>query len=359
VTTSSFTPAGVPATLQPPIDTALLASLATALFAAAPGEQPRFVGPAGALPSTPPGSLPGAGQGTPWPPGVQAPVNIAPAGSPLVSPAGFGPGVPGTPIPQGLVPGANLVPASPTPLASLAHRAPALLPHAVAGNGVPDSVISTLPAYEPRFGSDVLGVPGAAQPTSQPVSVAPAQAAPAVAQGASPYYFLGDRHGHPLAADRAPRLTPPDGHGAAPGGLDALARLPFAAPEVPRVGSPTAGTGVPSTVPSTEPRFYFADAVVLPGGYTTPGRAPAASSNVPHADRCAHPAFDVHAVRRDFPVLQERVNGRQLVWFDNAATTHKPQSVTSTARRTSWLRARRTHTKAHASACSASSTRPT
>jgi len=41
----------------------------------------------------------------------------------------------------------------------------------------------------------------------------------------------------------------------------------------------------------------------------------------------AHPAFDVHAVRRDFPILNERVNGRQLVWFDNAATTHKPQVV--------------------------------
>lgn len=41
----------------------------------------------------------------------------------------------------------------------------------------------------------------------------------------------------------------------------------------------------------------------------------------------AHPAFDVHAVRRDFPILSERVNGRQLVWFDNAATTQKPQVV--------------------------------
>ncbi len=316
VTTPSSLPAGVPASLQPPIDPALLAGLATALFAARPGEEPRLAGPAAGLPSTPPGSLPSslpvAGQGTPWPPGVQAPVNIAPAGSPLVSPAGFGPGVPGTPIPQVLVPGANLVPASPTPLASLAHRAPALLPHAVAGNGVPDSVISTLPAYEPRFGSGVLGVPEAAQPSAPPVPAA-----------ASPYYFLGERHAHPLAAERA---TLPDGHGAAPGGLDALARLPFAAPEVPRISSPTAGTGVPSTVPSAEPRFYFADAVVLPGGYTTPGRAPAASS-IPQADRSAHPAFDVHAVRRDFPVLQERVNGRQLVWFDNAATTHKPQSV--------------------------------
>ncbi len=37
--------------------------------------------------------------------------------------------------------------------------------------------------------------------------------------------------------------------------------------------------------------------------------------------------FDVNAVRRDFPILQERVNGRQLIWLDNAATTQKPQAV--------------------------------
>ncbi len=37
--------------------------------------------------------------------------------------------------------------------------------------------------------------------------------------------------------------------------------------------------------------------------------------------------FDVGAVRRDFPILQEKINGRQLVWLDNAATTQKPQSV--------------------------------
>ena len=40
-----------------------------------------------------------------------------------------------------------------------------------------------------------------------------------------------------------------------------------------------------------------------------------------------NPPFDVHAVRRDFPILQERINGKQLVWFDNAATTQKPQVV--------------------------------
>jgi cysteine desulfurase / selenocysteine lyase len=37
--------------------------------------------------------------------------------------------------------------------------------------------------------------------------------------------------------------------------------------------------------------------------------------------------FDAGAIKRDFPILRERVNGRPLVWLDNAATTQKPQSV--------------------------------
>ena len=38
-------------------------------------------------------------------------------------------------------------------------------------------------------------------------------------------------------------------------------------------------------------------------------------------------SYDVHAIRRDFPILEERVNGRPLVWLDNAATTQKPRAV--------------------------------
>jgi cysteine desulfurase/selenocysteine lyase len=37
--------------------------------------------------------------------------------------------------------------------------------------------------------------------------------------------------------------------------------------------------------------------------------------------------FEIDAIRADFPILQERVNGRSLVWLDNAATTQKPQVV--------------------------------
>ena len=37
--------------------------------------------------------------------------------------------------------------------------------------------------------------------------------------------------------------------------------------------------------------------------------------------------FDVTAIRKDFPILKREVNGYPLVYFDNAATSQKPQVV--------------------------------
>jgi cysteine desulfurase / selenocysteine lyase len=37
--------------------------------------------------------------------------------------------------------------------------------------------------------------------------------------------------------------------------------------------------------------------------------------------------LDARLIRRDFPILEERVHGRQLIWLDNAATTQKPNAV--------------------------------
>lgn len=45
-------------------------------------------------------------------------------------------------------------------------------------------------------------------------------------------------------------------------------------------------------------------------------------------------AFDVATIRQDFPILREEVNGHQLVWLDNAATTQKPSAVIE---RLSWF----------------------
>ena len=38
-------------------------------------------------------------------------------------------------------------------------------------------------------------------------------------------------------------------------------------------------------------------------------------------------AFDPYRVRADFPILDEEVHGKRLVWLDNAATTQKPLAV--------------------------------
>ncbi|MBB5867704.1 cysteine desulfurase/selenocysteine lyase [Allocatelliglobosispora scoriae] len=84
---------------------------------------------------------------------------------------------------------------------------------------------------------------------------------------------------------------------------------------VPRLApqTPPAPSAPPSPVGDT--RFYFTEF---------------AASSVPAWDVAPAgptPAYDLGAVRRDFPILAERVNGRQLVWLDNAATTQKPQAV--------------------------------
>lgn len=73
--------------------------------------------------------------------------------------------------------------------------------------------------------------------------------------------------------------------------------------------------GIPASAGSGS-SFYFLDELKT-GGFNS--QTPTLAS--------AHPAFDVQAVRRDFPILKERVNGQPLVWFDNAATTQKPQAV--------------------------------
>jgi cysteine desulfurase/selenocysteine lyase len=198
-----------------------------------------------------------------------------------------------------------LLPASPTPVLSLAHRAPALLPHAAAGNGLPDNVVTQLPAYEPRFGSSVLGVPEAMRH-------------PATGS-ASPFYFVSDSLGHPSAGGLP--LAAPIGEDFVPAAL-----APSAAPSALGSAAPTRPATTPAGVISSEPKYYFVDSVVLPNGYVTPAK-PAPHATVFVSSAGQRPPFDVNAIRRDFPILQERVNGKPLVWLDNAATTHKPQSV--------------------------------
>src|SRR5579864_8356028 len=45
------------------------------------------------------------------------------------------------------------------------------------------------------------------------------------------------------------------------------------------------------------------------------------------APSVSHSAFDVERVRQDFPILKQKVHGKPLVYFDNAATSQKPAVV--------------------------------
>ena len=52
---------------------------------------------------------------------------------------------------------------------------------------------------------------------------------------------------------------------------------------------------------------------------------------LPISDGLIHPnaGFDPRVIKRDFPILARKINGKQLVYLDNAATTQKPRSVIS------------------------------
>ncbi|MEK2605347.1 family 2A encapsulin nanocompartment cargo protein cysteine desulfurase [Burkholderia arboris] len=275
-------PAGLP-------DPATLARLASEFFATPPGQAtaPGLSAGSGAVGGVP-SALPAAA------PILASVSNPVPGGSPLAGPGGAGTGVPGLALPQGKVPGANLAPSAPTHVLSLGNRAPALAPHAAAQNGLPDNAVSIAPALEPRVGGAALGVP--------PVNAA----APEGAAKASPYYFTdGSLQGWQATPQDivvpSNGLASPEAFGLP--GDDALRDLLAVHRDAPV--SRASGGDVPR---------YFID--------ETHAAEPQGQLH-----RGAHPPFDVNAIRRDFPILQERVNGKQLVWFDNAATTHKPQAV--------------------------------
>src|SRR5262249_19751804 len=53
---------------------------------------------------------------------------------------------------------------------------------------------------------------------------------------------------------------------------------------------------------------------------------PAEKKPQPH-HKALPPLFDLQKVRNDFPILDRKAHGKPLVYFDNAATTQKPQAV--------------------------------
>jgi cysteine desulfurase/selenocysteine lyase len=253
-------------------------------------------------------------------------------------------------------PGANIAPTTPQNALNLGASTPSLVPHSAAPNGLPDNATLVAPAVDNRIGGQALGVPqasGTTSPQSAPATApskptaggASVPAAPGIGESAavtagsaslpsdgalapapeakaSPYYFVNSGSGYPSALTEysVPREDRVTAHSFGLPGADDLRALLSNNPRVPAQAgaAPVANSsGAQAAGP-----FYFLEPQRAPNGYAGPY-----PEGKPEIDASRHPAFDVNAVRRDFPILQERVNGKQLVWFDNAATTHKPKAV--------------------------------
>ncbi len=120
-----------------------------------------------------------------------------------------------------------------------------------------------------------------------------------------------DVPGMPGPSGRLPAPAPGPVSVTAPAG--AAMRLESLIPEVlpPAPWELADGAAQPAAQPGSPVFYFITEAVGLPG----PDRP-----DVPAPAEVARP-LDVDGVRRDFPILTERVNGRPLVWMDNAATT--------------------------------------
>ena len=187
---------------------------------------------------------------------------------------------------------------APAPELSLAQSGPSILPQPVApdvvdplgsggaGFGVPEAYAASLPSVTPP------------QPPSSFTEALP------VSPPATPYYFLGESSAYSQSA--AVPAKPENRVVAQSFGLPGEGELKALLADIAGERKAADFHGQPQNPGS----FYFLDA-----------------AREPEIAPSARPPFDVNAIRRDFPILQERVNGKPLVWFDNAATTQKPQSV--------------------------------
>ncbi|HVW24873.1 MAG TPA: family 2A encapsulin nanocompartment cargo protein cysteine desulfurase [Polyangiaceae bacterium] len=120
-------------------------------------------------------------------------------------------------------------------------------------------------------------------------------------------------------------------------GAPSISGVPYAGAGAPSIGGvPYAGAGAPSSASVPYGGTGAAAPVSLdPGVRRDDGGAvrssaielPAFRPELAPFERDKPGLFDPYSIRRDFPILNETVRGKPLVWLDNAATTQKPQAV--------------------------------
>jgi cysteine desulfurase/selenocysteine lyase len=275
---------------------------------------------------------------------------VGPLGQVVDAGGGFVPGLAPSPVPGALgtaSPGLAAAAISPAPLPNFGPDDPGALALAIA-----------------RLAGEMFGV----QPPGSlaPVPLAPASALTAsnvqlpASPGISPALVPSPLSGLPAGMPDQPNQAALVGGSPAASSDDSS---PFAGAPVfdgPAFGGPAArgfpgvGGDMP-TSPFAVPlgalpvldavRLSLLDAMAVPAGapYFLPGAGAVGLESDRRAPRIeayevetrpavvrdlGGAAFDPYAIRRDFPILEERVHGgKRLVWLDNAATTQKPRAV--------------------------------
>jgi len=258
-------------------------------------------------------------------------VPVAVPGSP--APAGYVPGVPdpsvgGGPLPPPAGVGLGAAPPSPFQAASLPSvpPTPGLSPAALPGWPGAPSVMS-VPLVSPGPIAPATAAPGTSLAGLSPAGAAPSLGGAALPPGAA---SVG---GAPAqAASAAPELAP----AAVPGapGAPSVASVPLVPPTsiasaagVAPAQAQSAPSAPQASTDAPAPSGFGYDARELsltPYGFDAPSHA---GIDARKLDRGGRRQFDAASVRNDFPILKERVHGRELVWLDNAATTQKPRAV--------------------------------
>jgi cysteine desulfurase/selenocysteine lyase len=287
-------------------DETSLARLANEIFATPPGGSP-LAGMPGVLPATTPhGFVPNAPSGA-------EPTRFAPSlGGVGASPQGVAPtyGLPDEASVIRLASQALVgVPGVPPGVVSGAPNLPVTAPPQVL---VPDILLTTQPSQGTTLGSFAIPLPYESelralfgQPSAEPA-----------------------RDEMELVPDIPLGGTPPSAGTKAHAGSSPIP-LPYDADLKSLLGEITGEARSLDPTGGTGSSLYFLKDVGGKHPYGSGGiGVPGASAPGIHSEYAsAHPPFDVNAIRRDFPILSEHVNGRPLVWLDNAATTQKPKAV--------------------------------
>lgn len=259
------------------------------------------------------------------------PAHTAPDGLPtdtaaLSSPPPSGPAMP----PEVSLPSDTHFSGAPAS-AGVTSIAPVTTPVQAAPPAIPGVLGSSIPSQEaggfsflqdarPIFGDQT---PPAAEtyPAAKPITEF-AGAEPAPVEHSIPI----DQSSLPQTLDAAQPPTP-----TVPGAFGAVDSSAFPAFSFMEEARPlfSSPPSIPGPAPATPAPFGFLRenrSIAAPDAKSV-HEPTAADPNVPSEQEISSYSFDAEALKRDFPILQERVNGRPLVWLDNAATTQKPQSV--------------------------------